>query len=82
MINTKGKDGHEYNIPTASEVIDLIVSDLTVENFERDIIVLHNKEGLQRISALHPSFMAMRYPLLFPYGEDGYKLEIMHIQID
>jgi hypothetical protein len=26
----------------------------------------------KRISENHPKFMAMQYPLLFPYGEDGY----------
>ncbi|GJX36008.1 putative PIF1 DNA helicase/replication protein A1-like protein [Tanacetum coccineum] len=31
---------------------------------------------VKRISELHPSFMALQYPLLFPYGEDGFQLEI------
>lgn len=36
------------------------------------------KLGPQRISDLHPSLMAMQYPLLFPHGEDGYRLRILH----
>ncbi|KAH0644169.1 hypothetical protein KY284_032053 [Solanum tuberosum] len=69
-------DGRQYNIPTTSEVAGLIVGDLTEENFQRDIIVEHRKNGLQRITDLHPSFMSMTYPLIHPYGEDGYRLGI------
>ncbi|XP_073265278.1 uncharacterized protein [Populus alba] len=31
---------------------------------------------LQRISKLHPKFMSLHYPLLFPYGEDGFHTDI------
>lgn len=65
-------------MPCCSEVAALIVGDLDEENVHRNIIVEHRREGLQRISELHPSFMAMRYPLLFPYGEDGYRIGIRH----
>ncbi|KAH0713702.1 hypothetical protein KY289_009661 [Solanum tuberosum] len=47
--------------------------DLTNANFQRDVIVEHPKNGLQRITDLHPSFMSMNYPLIHPYGEDGYR---------
>ncbi|GKF90610.1 ATP-dependent DNA helicase PIF1-like protein, partial [Tanacetum coccineum] len=30
----------------------------------------------KRVSELHPSYMALQYPLLFPYGEDGYHDQI------
>ncbi|XP_024958909.1 uncharacterized protein LOC112499870 [Cynara cardunculus var. scolymus] len=33
---------------------------------------------LQQISELHPSYLPLQYPLLFPYGEDGYKVDIPH----
>ncbi|XP_073364787.1 uncharacterized protein [Aegilops tauschii subsp. strangulata] len=33
-------------------------------------------EQIHRISELHPSYMSMQYPLLFPYGEDGFRPEI------
>ncbi|OMO58886.1 DNA helicase [Corchorus capsularis] len=38
----------------------------------REIILELKSDGLKRISELHPSFMALQYPILFPYGEDGY----------
>ena len=38
--------------------------------------------GLHRINELHPSYMALQYPLLFPYGEDGFRLGILCRNID
>nr|XP_025887491.1 uncharacterized protein LOC112941712 [Solanum lycopersicum] len=76
LLSNRTTDGRQYNLPTTSEVAGLIVGGLTEENFQRDIIVEHRKNGLQRISDLHPSFMSMTYPLIHPYGEDGYRVGI------
>ncbi|XP_074347406.1 uncharacterized protein LOC141686260 [Apium graveolens] len=69
-------DGRQYNIPTEYEVGGLIVGELTEKKFERDIIVHHRTRGLTHIDELHPSYMSMAYPLIHPYGEDGYILGI------
>ncbi|GJZ42137.1 DNA helicase PIF1, ATP-dependent [Tanacetum coccineum] len=37
--------------------------------------------GSKRISDLHPSNMAVQYPLLFPYGEDGFHERYLTITI-
>ncbi|XP_062085728.1 uncharacterized protein LOC133791833 [Humulus lupulus] len=63
-------------MPTSSEVAGLIVGDFGEANFERDVIVEHRTKGIQRIRDLHPNFMSMTYPLIHPYGEDGYRLGI------
>ena len=76
LLSNRTTDGRQYNLPTTSEVAGLIVGDLMEENFQRYIIVEHRKNGLQRISDLHPSFMSMTYPLIHPYGEDGYRVGI------
>ncbi|KAK0589045.1 hypothetical protein LWI29_008903 [Acer saccharum] len=78
LMRSRSNDSNVYNLPTGSEVAALIVGDLD-DNVMRDIIVEHKSDGLQRISELHPSFMAMQYPLLFPYGEDGFQLGIKYI---
>ncbi|KAL4609927.1 hypothetical protein ACB092_08G015800 [Castanea dentata] len=46
---------------------------------ERDIHHLRLRliGGLHRINELPPSYMALQYPLLFPYGEDGFRLGIL-----
>ncbi|XP_059285058.1 uncharacterized protein LOC132038402 [Lycium ferocissimum] len=77
LLSDRTKDGRRYNILTASEVAGLIIGDLTDENFQRDVVVEHRQNGLQRITDLHPSFMSMTYPLIHPYGEDGYRLGIL-----
>ena len=78
LIGTRSKDGRQYNLPTASKIAALIVGENNGENIERDIIVENKDKQLQRISKLHPSFMSMQYPLLFPYGEDGFRPEIKY----
>ena len=38
-------------------------------------IVLHYCNGyLDRVSELHPAYDALQYPLLLPYGTDGYHM--------
>ncbi|KAF8048405.1 hypothetical protein N665_2526s0001 [Sinapis alba] len=33
---------------------------------------------LKRINELHPCYLPLQYPLIFPYGEDGFHLGIQH----
>ncbi|XP_056698595.1 uncharacterized protein [Spinacia oleracea] len=82
LIGTRAKDGRQYNLPTTSEVAALIVGTGDTEKGPRDVIIEDKHFGLKRISELHPSFMAMQYPLLFPYGEDGHRTEIPHTDVE
>jgi len=76
LLGTRRRDGRQYNLPTASEIAALIPGDGNPTD-NRDIIVQERgSENVRRISELHPSFMALQYPLLFPYGEDGYHIKI------
>ncbi|XP_068309880.1 uncharacterized protein [Pyrus communis] len=63
----------QYNLPACDEIGGLIVGDIGQFHTERDIVVEHRTDGLQRITKLHPKYMALQYPLLFPYGQDGYR---------
>ena len=71
-----GKRNGTHNLPSASEIAALVVRDPTEECEGRDIVVEYKDMVPQRISEIHPKFMSMQYPLLFPYGDDGFKLEI------
>ncbi|XP_004301602.1 PREDICTED: uncharacterized protein LOC101297157 [Fragaria vesca subsp. vesca] len=62
----------EYDVPSSSEVAGLIVGDIGLYEADRDVVVDTFENGLQRVSRLHPKFMSFQYPVLFPYGEDGY----------
>ncbi|XP_028805231.1 uncharacterized protein LOC114760132 [Neltuma alba] len=78
LISTRNHNGRNYNLPSAPEVAALIIGDVDINFCRRDIIV-HELSGYpQRIDELHPSYLALQYPLLFPRGEDGYRDNIEH----
>ncbi|XP_019150399.1 PREDICTED: uncharacterized protein LOC109147196 [Ipomoea nil] len=74
--NNRSKDARTYNLPQVSEVAALIVGDIDTNIGERDVMVETKSGLLQRISELNPAYLPMQYPLLFPYGEDGYREDI------
>ncbi|XP_058783166.1 uncharacterized protein LOC131657824 [Vicia villosa] len=77
LISERRTDGRIYNQPTVSEVAALIVGD--VDTAEKRDIIMHKQSGqLQRIDEYHTSYLGFQYPLLFPYGEDGYRPNIRH----
>nr|XP_043633322.1 uncharacterized protein LOC122604498 [Erigeron canadensis] len=78
LIGTRKQDARQCNLPTTSELAGLIIGDIDDMIDNRDIVLRTKVGGLQRISELHPSYLALQYPLLFPYGEDGYRIDIKH----
>nr|VDD09902.1 unnamed protein product [Brassica oleracea] len=74
LINSRLKDGHVYNLPTSSEVAALVVGDFQENMDKRDVILEKNSGKLKRICELHPCYLPLQYPLIFPYGEDGFRL--------
>lgn len=76
LINRRETDGRRYNLPQSSEVAALIVGDGAPHLEEREIILERQTGALQRISELTPCYLPLHYPLLFPYGEDGYRINI------
>ena len=76
LLANQGYRDENYSVPTTPEIVALIVGDIDISDHGRDIIVEHRHEGLKRISDLHPLFMPLQYPLLFPYGEDCFHLNI------
>lgn len=78
MLEKRTNDGRYDNLPNGN---DYEFAALAIDNGftnHRDIIADHQKFGLELISELHPCFMSLQYPLLFPYGEDGYRTNIKH----
>ena len=78
LIHSRLKDGRVYNLPTSSEVAALVVGDFQENMDKRDIILEKNSGKLKRINELHPCYLPLQYPLIFPYGEDGFRLGIQH----
>ncbi|XP_071704044.1 uncharacterized protein [Rutidosis leptorrhynchoides] len=78
LIGSRAQDGRTYNLPTTNEVAAIIIGDIDGSCDKRDIVLDHRRKGLRRISELHPSYLALQYPLLFPYAQDGYRVDILH----
>ncbi|XP_075085181.1 uncharacterized protein LOC107782417 [Nicotiana tabacum] len=76
LIGKRGTDGRRYNLPTIPEVVVLVVGDFEVSRSDRDIIIETQSGQLQRINELNAAYLGLQYPLLFPYGEDGYREDI------
>lgn len=76
IVGANKGDPIQYEMPHTEELAILVVGELNLEKFRRDIIVSNKYEGLQRVSIFHPAYMALQYPLLFPYGERGFQLGI------
>jgi hypothetical protein len=72
--------GDIYSAPVASEVVGLVVGDLGSTDVGRDIIIEDHTSKLQQINEKHTKFMSMQYPLLFPYGEDGFHDDLTYRQ--
>ena len=74
-------DHRRYNRPTAEEIAVIMPGTGENDSSEtRDIIIEQiGTNRLQRISELHPSYLALRYPLLFPYGERGWHMHLFSV---
>ncbi|XP_048503029.2 uncharacterized protein LOC104884879 [Beta vulgaris subsp. vulgaris] len=77
LIGRRDSDGRTYNLPATSEVAALIVGDIDTTD-KRDIVVQRKNGRLRQIYELHPSYLPLQYPLIFLYGEDGYRVDGMH----
>nr|XP_017234917.1 PREDICTED: uncharacterized protein LOC108208855 isoform X2 [Daucus carota subsp. sativus] len=78
LLERRTTDGRFVNLPSSN---DYEFAGLAVDedlSTKRDIIVHYRQKGLERITELHPCYMSLQYPLLFPRGEDGYRLGIKY----
>ncbi|XP_057808815.1 uncharacterized protein LOC131023286 [Salvia miltiorrhiza] len=76
LIGRRHGDARTYNLPTVSEVAALVVGDFDESMGDRDLIVETQTGELKRINELHATYLGLQYPLLFPYGEDGFREDI------
>ncbi|XP_074358786.1 uncharacterized protein LOC141698074 [Apium graveolens] len=72
LISSQSSSGRPNHITPSDEVGASIVSDDTDTGGFRDTVVNFKQEGLKRIYKTYPHFMQLQYPLLFPWGTEGY----------
>ncbi|CAN1127853.1 hypothetical protein LINPERPRIM_LOCUS29868 [Linum perenne] len=68
----RANDGREYDLPSVDELAALIVDETGQDTFQPDIVIEYLTGQLEMILYYHPILMALQYPILFPYGEDGW----------
>jgi hypothetical protein len=69
-------------MPTSGEIAAIIIGDYSVDEYTYDVLVHGKSDGLKRVSCLHPCYLPLQYPLLFPYGERGYHFGIKYTYAD
>jgi hypothetical protein len=78
IFSSPKQHGNVYSAPIASEVVGLVIDDLGLSDEGRDLVVQDHASNLQRIKETHCKFMSMQYPILFPYGEDGFHEKLQY----
>lgn len=78
LLGCDSRDEIQYNLPTSGEIAGIVVGDYSNSQYTYDVMVQSTDARLRRVSALHPCYTALQYPLLFPYGEHGFHLGIKY----
>lgn len=78
ILDTRASYIRRCNRLTTDKVAALLVGRGHNEGSYRDIVLFTFGGQLERISEAHSNYMALQYPLLFPYGENGWRLNIPH----
>ena len=78
----RAESGRVNHISPSDEVAGIMVGSTSNTTPDRDIIIEPKMGKLERVSYIHPKFMALQYPLLFPNGEDGYHHKILFKSAD
>lgn len=76
LVSSKSESGRPNQIGPSNEVAALIVADSDDNCPFRDIVVQTKQMYLKRVFETCKHFVQLQYPLLFPYGDDGFHLNI------
>ena len=76
-----GLDQRMYNLPTASEVVGIWVEQDTQNyTFTPHIRVYTNSNRSQLVNYYYGCYDPLQYPLLFPYGQNGWHCGIQKVE--
>lgn len=76
LVSSKSASGRSNQVGSSNEVVALIVGDSDDTCPFRDILVQTKQIFLKRVFETCKHFMQLQYPLLFPYGDDGFHANI------
>nr|GEV37712.1 DNA helicase [Tanacetum cinerariifolium] len=70
----------EYELPTKDMLGMIFYEPGSDTDMDFDIVIDQRIGQPQRVNKLHPSYMALQFPLLFVYGEDGYSKDMKMVR--
>ncbi|XP_074342600.1 uncharacterized protein LOC141680209 [Apium graveolens] len=76
LVFSKDSSGRKNQVGPSNEVAVLIIGDSEDTCPFRDIVVQTKQKFLKSVYETCKHFMSLQYPLLFPYGDDGFHLNI------
>jgi hypothetical protein len=82
LLGCNTRNDVQYSLPTSGEIAAIIVGGYSADQYTYDVLVHDREHGLKRVSCSHPCYMALQYPLLFPYGDRSYHLGIRYSDAD
>ena len=68
-----------YNLPASREIAAIVPDGIQPTSPFRDIVFKLRGQGFVRINELHASYDPLHFPLLFPYGQEGWHTELRHV---
>jgi hypothetical protein len=76
LVDLPHYSSRRYNRPTANEIAVVMVGTGDEPTVRRDLILQARSNRLQRIRETHSSYNPLRFPLLFPFGEQGWHVNM------
>ncbi|PWA82312.1 hypothetical protein CTI12_AA176160 [Artemisia annua] len=65
-----------YELPTADTIGAIVYEGGPESTTDYDIVIERHSREAENVNKLHPRYMALQFPLLFIYGEEGYHLNL------
>jgi hypothetical protein len=75
-VDTPHLDQRRYNHPTASEVVIIMAGIGEDGATEQDLLVQTSNRNFHSVSYLKSFYIPLRYPIIFPHGEQGWHANI------
>ena len=81
VVVQEGADLRRENLPVGSEVAAIIPDVLNNDYFHDIILVERHAEdsrtlSYNRIHRKHPTYLSLVYPLMFPFGDNGFDIRL------
>ncbi|PWA80437.1 hypothetical protein CTI12_AA196040 [Artemisia annua] len=73
---------NQYELPTADSVGAIVYEGGPESMTDYDVVIERHSGEPESVNKLHPAYMALQFPLLFIYGEEGYHLRLKLRNVD